>query len=163
MAPMALANFDDIRIDPDAQAHTLSFTCEVPWDMEPRLLGGHMHEHGESISISYKGGKIDQTVYSVDPWDKEKDPRSPPIWPLSYDPPKPMPKQFVKSSELSVRCTWSIRLPGGVASLLKFPKKNVRRVRLHATRGSGRRYHPHGDDRFFSASKKGCSNEPGTA
>jgi hypothetical protein len=154
IAPMALASFN-IDVPPDQEAHTLKFSCEVPWDMNLRLLGGHMHEHGESISISYEEGGVQRTIYSVEAWNKEEDSINPPIWPLSYELSEPLPSPLVKSSMLSVSCTWMNTSPDPSSASVSFPREMCAAFGYVEHVGPAGSTIPTGDDRFFFCSQKG--------
>lgn len=85
---------------PARSAHTHTYTCEIPTDFGLLMLGGHMHERGKKISISF--GDSPTTLKPV--YDTE--------WQVSYrdTPPVNMmlenPMPLKKGTLIQTSCTW---------------------------------------------------------
>jgi hypothetical protein len=86
---------------PPKQESSVSFDCALPKDVNLLLVGGHMHELGKKIEISF-GPSADalENLYLVDPWDPTyRD--APPITML-FD----SPMALKAGTVVRTKCTW---------------------------------------------------------
>lgn len=85
---------------PPKQKTTFSFDCAVPMDAKLLILGGHMHEYGSKIEISYGMDPMAlKQLYTAD-WQVEyRD--APPITMMMTN-----PMGLAKGATLRTSCTW---------------------------------------------------------
>lgn len=87
---------------PAGQTTTVDYECTAPTEMNLITLLGHMHEYGDSISISIGSGGTMSTVYEVAEWEPEYRDKSPLAeWPVTA------PYVVPAGHKMHVSCTWT--------------------------------------------------------
>lgn len=86
---------------PSADApHKVEFDCALPFDVELLVLGGHLHEQGQTFEVTIGDGTVMDSAYLVDPW--KPDFRDAPPVSLFFS----NPLRVTQGQTIRTTCTW---------------------------------------------------------
>jgi hypothetical protein len=123
------------------QQTTVDFSCTVPRDFNLLMVGGHMHDIGDEITLSHheEGEPHAERIYPT-----TADTRWYPAF--RDDPPMEWPfRQLARSSVLSVHCAWT----NASDDLIRFPREMCAIFGYVEDPGAPKGAFPTGDTGFY--------------
>ncbi len=103
-----------LDIPKTVEPHEFSFDCNLPFDIDLLLVGGHLHEQGKAFEVEI-GADVNSlsSAYLVDPW-KPSFRDAPPISLFFSD-----PMELTQGTVIRTTCTWE----NETGRVLDFPEE----------------------------------------